>query len=279
MDIIFITVIILVFLSTALSLRRLFIFSLEISKNKYEIGVSLDIGKRQLQADAYSFQQMRDSLMAVLVDGEGEMYSGKAAALTTARTFTKHYSHYNPANGSQIFFDKVFKSVNRNIINVLKGNNGYAMAGCVLIDENRLGYGVAGNIKIAIYRKGDLIAINEGQLLNVLTKEKLNDGSIGEGAVKRLIHSKKVYSFLGRDDYENTEFNESPITLKKKDIVVLMTDGIYESINWKDIENILSKTVNVEKKAKMITSLVKDKGIKEQDNMGVILIKVLKVHY
>jgi hypothetical protein len=217
--------------------------------------------------------------MAVLVDGEGEMYSGKAAALTTARTFTKHYSHYNPANGSQIFFDKVFKSVNRNIINVLKGNNGYAMAGCVLIDENRLGYGVAGNIKIAIYRKGDLIAINEGQLLNVLTKEKLNDGSIGEVAVKRLIHSKKVYSFLGRDDYESTEFNESPITLKKKDIVVLMTDGVYESINWKDIENILSKTVNVEKKAKMITSLVKDKGIKEQDNMGVILIKVLKVHY
>ena len=153
------------------------------------------------------------------------------------------------------------------------------MAGCVLIDENRLGYGVAGNIKIAIYRKGDLIAINEGQLLNVLTKEKLNDGSIGEVAVKRLIHSKKVYSFLGRDDYESTEFNESPITLKKKDIVVLMTDGVYESINWKDIENILSKTGNVEKKAKMITSLVKDKGIKEQDNMVVILIKVLKVHY
>ena len=109
----------------------------------------------------------------------------------------------------------------------------------------------------------------------MLTKEKLNDGSIGEGAVKRLIHSKKVYSFLGRDDYENTEFNESPITLKKKDIVVLMTDGVYESINWKDIENILSKTGNVEKKAKMITSLVKDKKVSKQDNMGVILIKVL----
>ena len=275
MDIIFTTVIILLLISLAVALRRLFIFNLEISKNKYEIGVSLDIGKRQLQADAYSFQQMRDSLMAVLVDGEGEMYAGKAAALTTARTFTKHYSHYNPVDGSQIFFDKVFKSANRNIINVLKGNNGYAMAGCVLIDENKLSYGVAGNIKIAIYRKGDLIAINEGQLLNVLTKEKLNDGSIGEGAVKRLIHSKKVYSFLGRDDYENTEFNESPITLKKKDIVVLMTDGIYESINWKDIENILSKTGNVEKKAKMITSLVKDKKVSKQDNMGVILIKVL----
>jgi len=73
MDIIFTTVIILLLISLAVALRRLFIFNLEISKNKYEIGVSLDIGKRQLQADAYSFQQMRDSLMAVLVDGEGEM--------------------------------------------------------------------------------------------------------------------------------------------------------------------------------------------------------------
>jgi len=55
MDIIFTTVIILLLISLAIALRRLFIFNLEISKNKYEIGVSLDIGKRQLQADAYSF--------------------------------------------------------------------------------------------------------------------------------------------------------------------------------------------------------------------------------
>ena len=135
--------------------------------------------------------------MAVLVDGEGDGYLGKAAALTTARTFTKHYSHYDPIHGSQIFFDKVFKSANRNIINVLKGNNAYAMAACALIDENRLSYGVAGNITIGIYRKGDLVSINEGQFLDVITKDKLNDGSIGESAAKRLSGSKKVYNFLG----------------------------------------------------------------------------------
>ncbi len=275
MDIIFTTSILLLFISLSLSLRRLFIFKFEISRNKYEISVSLDIGKRQLQADAYSFQRMRDSVMAVLVDGEGDGYLGKAAALTTARTFTKHYSHYDPIHGSQIFFDKVFKSANRNIINVLKGNNAYAMAACVLIDENRLSYGVAGNIRIGIYRKGDLVSINEGQFLDVLTKDKLNDGSIGESAAKRLSGSKKVYNFLGRDDYRYLEFNEKAIMLNKKDIVVIMTDGIYETIGFREIEEILSRGGNVGKLAESVTSLVRSKDIKEQDNMGIILIRVL----
>jgi|GEM_PF-5392128 hypothetical protein len=63
--------------------------------------------------------------------------------------------------------------------------------------------------------------------------------------------------------------------LNKKDIVVIMTDGIYETIGFREIEEILSRGGNVGKLAESVTSLVRSKDIKEQDNMGIILIRVL----
>lgn len=75
----------------------------------YDIGALLDIGKRQVQANAYGFKQEKDRLMAILSAGEGKEYTGKVAALTTVRTFTKLYNRYDNNQSSRYFFDRAFE--------------------------------------------------------------------------------------------------------------------------------------------------------------------------
>ncbi len=44
----------------------------------------------------------------------------------------------------------------------------------------------------------------------------------------------------GQDGFEEIEFFDTPVRLKEKDIVVLMSDGLYEGTDWKRIEELLA---------------------------------------
>ena len=113
--------------------------SIQVKKGKngiFDVEAVLDIGKRQIQTNAYGIKRLNGGMMAVLTAGEGRDYVGKVAALTTVRTFTKLYDQYDSTQSPDSFFEKVFKLANTNVLNI--PDMGKAYAGCIVLNGNKL---------------------------------------------------------------------------------------------------------------------------------------------
>ena len=115
--------------------------------------------------------------------------------------------------------------------------------GVVLIIDNYLYYAVAGNVKIAVYRNGSLIPLSSGHTIDVLVEDRFTEGSITREDALMMLENRRLYNYLGQDGFQEIEFFDTPVFLKEKDIVVLMSDGIFEGMDWKTIEEMLAKVV------------------------------------
>lgn len=239
----------------------------------YDIGALLDIGKRQIQANAYGFKQEKDRLMAVLSAGEGKEYAGKVAALTTVRTFTKLYSRYDNNQSSRYFFDRAFEMANINVLNALRGENGRAYAACLMLRGNLLSYAIMGHMNIYIFRRKELILLSKGQIMGELIKEKVNKGLLSKEAALRITDTDKAYNHVGRDDYMKPFMTKEEIKLKKKDIVVIVSAGVEKNISIRELEIILSRKHRCKGTAKEIIETIKKKNTENLDNLGLILIE------
>lgn len=253
---------------------RFFIWIKEEKIRIYDIGALLDIGKKQVQANAYGFKPGKDRLMAILSAGEGKEYAGKVAALTTVRTFTKLYNRYDNNQSSRYFFERAYETANMNVLNALRGENGRAYAVCLMLRGNLLSYAIMGHINIYIFRKKELILLSRGQIMEELIKEKVNKGLLSKEAAIRISDKNKAYNYIGRDDYMKPLISKEEIKLKRKDMVVIINAGVEKNISIRELEIILSKKHGCKKTAKEIIETIKKKDTKDLDNLGLILIRI-----
>ena len=253
---------------------RFFIWIKEEKIRIYDIGALLDIGKKQVQANAYGFKPEKDRLMAILSAGEGKEYAGKVAALTTVRTLTKLYNRYDNNQSSRYFFERAYETANMNVLNALRGENGRAYAVCLMLRGNLLSYAIMGHINIYIFRKKELILLSRGQIMEELIKEKVNKGILSKEAALRISDTNKAYNYIGRDDYMKPLISKEEIKLKRKDMVVIINAGVEKNISIRELEIILSKKHGCKKTAKEIIETIKKKDTKDLDNLGLILIRI-----
>lgn len=265
---------ILILIAFFILLWRVYTWIKEEKIRIYDIGALLDIGKRQVQANAYGFKQEKDRLMAMLSVGEGKEYAGKVAALTTVRTFTKLYNRYDNNQSSRHFFDRAFEMANMNVLNALRGENGRAYAACLMIRGNLLSYAIIGHVNIYIFRRKELILLSKGQIMEELIKEKVNKGLLSKEAALRISDTNKAYNYIGRDDYMKPLISKEEIKLKRKDMVVIINAGVEKNISIRELEIILSKKHGCKKTAKEIIETIKKKDTKDLDNLGLILIRI-----
>ena len=69
------------------------------------------------------------------------------------------------------------------------------------------------------------------------------------------------------------EFFDTPVRLKEKDIVVLMSDGLYEGTDWRRIEELLAGRGKLQQKAYEIIEAVNTGIQKEKDNASIVLVE------
>ncbi len=240
---------------------------------RFRTGTAMTIGDRQVQEDNYGICQSADGFMAVLADGIGKNYGGKISSRVAVDTmkdmFTNYHSHENPA----YFFKKSFHRVNAEILEKLDDGRGGASMGVILVRDNYLYYAVAGNVKIAVYRQDSLVPLTSGHTIDVLVEDRFMKGSITREEALRMLEDRRLYNYLGQDGFQEIEFFDAPVLLKEKDIVVLMSDGLYEGMNWKMIEELLSGKKKCQQKAYEIIEAINAGNKKEKDNASIVLVE------
>lgn len=244
------------------------------SRGLCETGASKTIGNREVQEDEYGIAETEEGLMAVMADGMGKHYGGKIASRTAVNVFLDLFEDQNAFYNPQYSFRKAFQGANREILNQLEENQGSASVGAVMIKDRKLYYAVVGNVKIAVYRNHELVPVSSGHTIGVLAKQKYEEGKLTRQEAVSLLDHHRLYNFVGQDGFQDVEFFDTPIALHGGEYVLLMSDGLYETARWKDMEDCLEGEGSCQEKAFQLVELVNQSEEEEKDNAAVVVIKV-----
>lgn len=238
-----------------------------------KIGKCMTIGDREVQEDNFGIFNTQEGVLLVLADGMGRKYGGKIASRIAVETLQDLFNEYKAFENPQYYFRKAFNAANRAILNKVEDNRGAACVAAGLITADTLYYALVGNSKIAVFRGGDLVPVSEGHTIDVLAKQKYRQGSLAKESAIALLERHRLYNFLGQDGFKNIEIFSEPLPLRKDDIVVIMSDGVYDVLRWREIEAVLSEGTDSQKQAFEIIERVNRSKNPNKDNASIVLYR------
>lgn len=272
MNIPFLTICILsAFLFSAFVYR--FCLGLRSRKKEYETGTCKTIGSREIQMDYFAIEENENGILAVLAAGMGKEAGGRIAAKTVIRVFMETFAEYNMLDHPTYFFRKAFITANREILKQMDEGRGMAAVSSIMMQKGFLYYGIVGNVKVAVFRNRELIPLGTGHTVDVLAEDKYYQGVLSREDALAMLHEKRIYNYLGRDGFKEIQFYDKPIRLKRDDIVVILSNGMYENVAWKNMEDCLSQKKSCKKIALDLVEMVNQKK-GDKNNASVILIRV-----
>lgn len=239
--------------------------------NKYEIGAASTLGTRIVQQDYFGVKKNQDVLMLLLADGIGP--NGEVAAKLSVDTFRELFDDPNAIHKPQYFFQRAANVAHKGIINTLGDRQGETSIVSAMINGDKLFYTLVGNCRVAIFRDGDLIPISEGQTIDVLARHRYNEGKISKQRTLELLNEHRRYNVLGQDSFQEIELFSKPLTLKKNDLIVLMSEGIFNTLRWVELEEVLAKQSSLQTLANDIINLVDHSPIIDKDNATILICR------
>ena len=247
----------------------------EQSGRMVDIGKSMTIGSREVQEDQIGTAETPAGIMAVLADGAGKACGGRIASRIAVDTCIDIFQDYNAFHNPQHYFRKAFHYANKEILKALEQENrGSASVGCVLISKGLLYYSLVGNVGIYVYREGNLVPVSSGHTIAVLAEEKFREGRISREEALTLLQNKRLYNYLGQDGFQDMELFDAPVRMKQGDIVVLMSDGLYDLIGDRELEEVLGRASDCQRKAYDMIELVNQNPGEMKDNASGILLGI-----
>lgn len=239
-----------------------------------EIGTSKTIGDREIQEDEFGVREAPEGTLAVLADGAGRGGGGKFAARTAVQVFLDMFEDKNAFYNPQYYFRKSFQGANREILNQVEEREGSAAVSAVLIKNRKLYYALAGNVKVAVYRNQELVPVSTGHTIGELARQKYQEGKLKREEAKALLEENRLYNYVGQDGFRDIEFFDAPITLYGGEYVLLMSDGLYDTVRWKDMEDCLGTGETCQEKAYRMIELVNESREEGKDNAALVLLKI-----
>ena len=236
-------------------------------------GASKTIGDREVQEDEYGIKTAPEGTMAVLADGMGKHFGGKIAAGTAVEAFLQIFEDGSAFYNPQYSFRRAFQGANREILNRLEEEQGCASVAAVMVKDRRLYYAAAGNVKVAVYRNQELVQVTSGHTIDVLARQKYEEGKLTRQEAAALLEQHRLYNFVGQDGFCDIEFFDKPISLYGGEYILLMSDGLYETARWKDMEDCLEGEGDCQQKAYQLIELVNRSEKEDKDNAAVVVLQ------
>lgn len=234
-------------------------------------GISQTTGNKEVQADLAKVVATNAGRLAVLADGIGKKNTGQVCAQIAVDAILDQYEPYQILNNSDYLFKTAFYEANRRIQATLGERRGGVSLGVAFMNQTHLHYALAGNIRIALFRHGELIPLSKGQTLDVLAEDAWKDGKISRQEAVWSMEESRMWNYLGMDGFHEIELCSCPIQLKPQDVVFMATCGIFEELSWSEIEDILAEPGSLQERADAVIRAAEGKESKEKENGSVII--------
>ncbi len=243
----------------------------EFSGDEYELGAASTLGNRTIQQDYFGVKNNNGVLLMLLADGIRD--NGEIAAKLAVDTFRDLFDDSNAIFKPQYFFKRAANATQKKINNTLEERQGETSLAAVMAKGDQLFYSLIGNCRITVFRNGDLIPVSEGQTLDVLAKHRYEEGRISKQETLALLDRHRRYNVLGQDSFQDIELFSKPLSLKSNDLIVLMSEGVFNTLRWVEIEEVLSQNNSVQTLANEVIQLVNNSPMVDKDNASILICR------
>ena len=240
---------------------------------RFKLGAASSFGTRAVQQDYYGVKELEGALLVVLADGLGQC--GDLAAKFTVDTFRNLFVNKAVLDKPQYFFRRATNVANSQILNALEERQGESSVAAVMINDSKLFYVLVGNCRVAVFRNGDLIPVSEGQTIDVLARHRYEEGRISKQQTLALLDKHRRYNVLGQDSFEEIELFSKPLNLKPKDLIVVMSEGVFNTLRWKELEEILEQGDPPQILAETVIERVDKSAMVDKANATVLICRQL----
>lgn len=252
---------------------------MNISNNYYEIALKSDIGERLEQQDAIDAYIEPDKGILVLCDGMGGFEGGGIASSLAVNEFINMYKKENEAVTAE-FLLYAMDVIDSKIAGLKNENNIGIHAGstCVVacLEKRKLQWLSVGDSRLYVIRNGRITQMTRDHTVELQARINYANGKINyEEFEKAMVTKDTLCSYLGLKGIGIYDVSEKHLELKKEDIIVLATDGLYKSLILEEICQLIVESPSVECAATNVISkaAAMAKG-KNQDNTSVIICKI-----
>lgn len=247
-----------------------------------EVGNVHNIGKRNYQQDAFGVSPLQDEklrhsrgVLAVLADGMGGMTNSgelsQAAVLTALRSFPQ-------APGGT---GETLASVAHSVLDMVQKRFTGSGSGSTLVLANirdgKLDFLTIGDSRIALLRDGALLTLNREHNYAATLRHQAALGLIPWREVAENPRCRALTSYLGLADDPAMDFPAEAIPLNSGDKIVLMSDGVFGTLDDETLTRVLVRSPNVVEAAHKLEDAVLMEKKANQDNFTAVIIEIANI--
>jgi serine/threonine protein phosphatase PrpC len=237
------------------------------------IGNAQIIGTREKQDDSFATSIMPYGVMAIVADGIGGYINGNLASKIAVETYLDEFERRNATDNISYYFQTSAVLSNGRIRDEFGEAKGGTTAVAVVLAEGKMYWTSVGDSNIAVIRNRRLIEINRKENVKNWLEDQYMAGAINKEAAMGGPMDKRLVNYLGYDGFKKASESDRPILLKKKDQILIYSDGV-EVIGQIELENIMSRKGTAQAKAEMIMEAIGNKRVNSKDNSTIIILEV-----
>jgi PPM family protein phosphatase len=241
------------------------------------------IGQRSDQQDAFAFSDMEDEefvnecgLIAVIADGMGGLKLGSEASNFAVMTVLDLYTSYKEKSENiPSKLTSIVDETNRRLYKLsvemdMEMNIGTTLAAVVVI-KNELYYISVGDSRIYHFTGKQITQLTSDHVYARELEKRAASGELSVSEVRNHPDGHALTSYLGITEIKEVDQNITPINLIPGDRIILLTDGVYNSIS--EDELIKAMELAPQESAESIINTVAVKEILYQDNMTAVILE------
>lgn len=252
--------------------------------NEENIGISIGSaiyqGKRSSQQDSIVVSKVNGDkpIIALLSDGMGGMADGSRASTTCTKGIFNDFNNSLEIESYPRFLKSEIVKYDGIISDFCDENGKPIRSGATLIacivDKDNLFWATVGDSHLYIIRDNKIIQVNNDHNFMIDLNKKVKQGLITKQQALEDPHKDSLISFLGMNGVRIMDINEEPFKLKRDDIVIMCSDGLYRTLNDEVIREITRfYKGNIQNVCEKLVTAVIDRDNPTQDNTSVVIIK------
>lgn len=246
----------------------------EIGNELYAIvGNAQTIGTREKQDDSFAISIQGYGIMGIVADGIGGYINGNVASKIAVQTYLDEFEKRDVTENLTYYFQKSAMLSNERIRDEFGEAKGGTTSVSVVLSGNQLFWSSVGDSNIAVFRGGRIIPVNRKENVKNWMEDRYYAGTIRREEALGNQSDTRLVNYLGYDGFKKADESDRPIYLKKKDKVLLYSDGV-EILGQIELENLLAKNWHPQKIAEAIIQSVNSNKKINKDNSTIIIFTI-----
>lgn len=255
--------------------------------NSISIGMVTNIGSRKKQQDAaiVSTNDKEENApyqktLAVLCDGMGGMQGGELASNLCVSQIYNDFYETEDLTDYHDFLMKEIDKADCDVSNIIDEEGNRLNAGttlvAVIIENNKLYWAGVGDSRLYIIREEQILQITQDHNYLMQLMEKVNKKQLTLEEAMADKDKDALISYIGINGIKYIDSNKKAFELIQGDCLVLCSDGVYRSLDNKQMKEIvMASGDNMMMAAQYLVEEAINMGNPHQDNTTAIAIKYI----